>query len=78
MAKLSKLDKPTIITLTLREKQVLQHLAQGKFDKEIADALNISLKTVSFHCGSIHRKLNVMSRTEAVSWALRNGLMTDT
>jgi predicted ATPase/DNA-binding CsgD family transcriptional regulator len=57
--------------LTAREQEVLQQLSEGRSDKEIADILFISSRTVSKHVASILAKLGVSSRTEAVSRVIR-------
>ena len=61
--------------LTPREIQVLNQLANGLANKAIAKALNISEHTVKFHISAILSKLNVYSRTEAVSVGIRTGLV---
>ena len=61
--------------LTPREREVLQMLAQGRGNKEIAARLKISEHTVKFHVASILGKLGASTRTEAVSIALRRGLV---
>jgi two-component system nitrate/nitrite response regulator NarL len=61
--------------LTPREREVLESLAQGHSNKEIARQLGISEHTVKFHVNSILGKLNVQSRTEAVVRATRLGLV---
>ena len=61
--------------LTGRELDVLQLLARGKSNKEIGVSLYISETTVKSHLRSIFRKLNVLSRTEAISVASRRGLI---
>jgi DNA-binding NarL/FixJ family response regulator len=61
--------------LTAREVEVLQLLARGKSNKEIGSSLNISETTVKSHLGSIFRKLDVLSRTEAIAMASRRGLI---
>lgn len=61
--------------LTLREREVLQMLAQGLGNKEIAARLKISDHTVKFHVASILGKLGASTRTEAVSIALRRGMI---
>ena len=63
-------------TLTAREMQVLQMLAQGLANKQIALALEISEHTVKFHVSSIYTKLNASSRTEAVRIGLSSGLIS--
>ena len=61
--------------LTPRELQVLQRIAEGDSNKEIAHRLGISEHTVKFHVNSILAKLNAQSRTEAVVRATRLGLI---
>jgi two-component system, NarL family, response regulator YdfI len=61
--------------LTTRERDVLQMLSQGLGNKEIAGRLKISEHTVKFHIASIFGKLGASTRTEAVSIALRRGLI---
>jgi DNA-binding NarL/FixJ family response regulator len=62
-------------TLTGRELNVLELLARGKSNKEIGVSLYISETTVKSHLRSIFKKLNVLSRTEAISVAGRRGLI---
>lgn len=61
--------------LTSREEDVLRYLVRGLIKKEIADELAISQHTVDMHLRSVYRKLHVRSQTEAVSKALRQGLV---
>jgi NarL family two-component system response regulator YdfI len=61
--------------LTRRELEVLQRLAAGLSNKEIAAQLNISEHTVKFHVASVLGKLGAASRTEAVSLGIRRGLV---
>jgi DNA-binding NarL/FixJ family response regulator len=68
-------DSPT---LTAREEGVLHLLADGLPNKQIARALGITERTVKFHVASIFRKLDADSRTQAVSIALRRGLLGTT
>jgi DNA-binding CsgD family transcriptional regulator len=58
--------------LTDRELEVLEHVAAGARNREIAAILNVSIKTVEFHLRNILSKLGVRSRTEAVvrAWQL--------
>ena len=56
--------------LSAREQQVLDLIAKGKTNDDIADALFISTRTVKFHVSSILSKLNVKNRTEAALWLL--------
>jgi len=64
-----------IYLLSSREREVLQMLAEGKTNKEIAVTLNLSVYTVDAHRGRIMEKLNVHSINELVRFALRNGLI---
>ncbi len=59
--------------LTTREREVLQMIAEGKTNKEIATVLALSVYTVEAHRGRIMEKLNLHSTGELVRFALRNG-----
>src|ERR1700682_1247062 len=61
--------------LTSREREVLQMLAEGKTNKEIAGVLNLSVYTVDAHRGRIMEKLNLHSINELTRFAVRNGLI---
>ena len=56
---------------------MLQLLAEGMSNKEIAQALVITPRTVNFHLDNIYSKLGVSSRTEAAIYALRHETSTD-
>ena len=56
--------------LTLREREILEHLSRGLSDKEIAPLLRIALPTVNDHLKSVYRKLRVNSRAQAVAKCL--------
>jgi len=60
--------------LTERELDVLRLLAQGDGDREIAEKLFISERTVHFHVGNILSKLHLANRTQAALYAIRKGL----
>lgn len=64
-------------SLTERELEVLQIIAQGKSNQEIADALVVSIKTVKSHVSNILRKLHLADRTQAAVFAWREGMMED-
>jgi signal transduction histidine kinase len=64
-----------VIPITPREQQTLQLLAAGLSNKEIAKELKVSPRTVNFHLDNLYSKLGVSSRTEAVVYAIRNGLV---
>ena len=61
--------------LTTREREVLQLIAEGKTNKEIATLLNLSVYTVDAHRGRIMEKLNLHSTGELVRFAMRKGLV---
>ena len=65
--------EPLFVPLSAREIEVLDYIARGNSNKEIARALKISDQTVKNHIPSILRKLNVNDRTQAVVYALRKG-----
>lgn len=60
--------------LTSREREILTMVAEGKANKEIATALNLSVYTVESHRGSVMEKLNLHNTGDIVRFALRNGL----
>jgi len=61
--------------LSSREREVLQLIAEGKTNKEVAGALNLSVHTVDAHRGRIMEKLNLHSTGELVRFAMRKGLI---
>ena len=62
--------------LTTREREVLQLLAEGKSNKEVASMLNLSLYTVETHRGNILQKLNLHSVPELILYAVRKGVIS--
>jgi two-component system, NarL family, response regulator DegU len=62
--------------LTRRECEVLQHLAEGKSNRDVADLLYISEKTVKNHVSNILLKMKVKDRTQAVLLAIKKGWVT--
>lgn len=75
--RLAELSKKTLASETLseREIEVLRLMAKGVSNKDIADQLSITQSTVKTHITSIFQKLNVTTRTEAVTSALRKGII---
>ena len=65
-----------ISPLTPRETEILQYIAKGYLNKQIAAELGISEQTIKNHVTSILRKLNANARTEAVVVAIKQGLIT--
>lgn len=76
-ARLIKRDRDIdkVDLLTKREREVLIQVANGMFNKEIADCLLISERTVKNHISSIFRKIEVFDRTQAAVFAIRNNLI---
>ena len=60
--------------LTEREAEVLRLVAQGKTNRQVADELVLSERTVAHHLGSIFSRLGVSSRAAATAWLLRTGM----
>lgn len=69
------IDKDKIDSLTGREKEVLVQVANGMFNKEIANTLNISERTVKNHISNIFKKIDVSDRTQAAVFAIKNDLI---
>jgi DNA-binding NarL/FixJ family response regulator len=69
----ARFDLAPPVELTAREMEVIQLLAEGLSNKEIAARLFVSPRTVNFHLDNIYSKLGVSSRTEAAIYALRTG-----
>lgn len=61
--------------LTAREREIVQLLAEGKSNKDVAVALGISVKTVDAHRANIMHKLNLHSVTDLVRYAIRNNII---
>ncbi|MGE0978864.1 response regulator [Bacillus cereus] len=72
-----KEEEPSIQVdvLTARENEVLQLLAKGMSNKEVASVLVITEKTVKAHVSSILSKLNLSDRTQAALYAVKNGIV---
>jgi DNA-binding CsgD family transcriptional regulator len=66
---------PVIATLSRREHEVLSLLAAGRSDREIADTLFISPKTIEKHVAHLRDKLSAPTRAAAVAVAVRTGLI---
>jgi DNA-binding NarL/FixJ family response regulator len=68
-------DEEKIESLTSRELEVLRLLAVGMYNKEVAEKLEISERTVKNHVSNIFKKLEVTDRTQAAVFAIRNNLI---
>jgi DNA-binding NarL/FixJ family response regulator len=66
---------PLVDDLTTRETEVLQLIAEGRNNKEIAETLTLSEKTVKNHINNIFSKLHVCDRSQAMLYAIRQGLV---
>lgn len=69
-------DRAELDQLTTREREVLQHIARGYMYKEIAQRLDISVKTVEAHVSAVLRKLQLSSRHELSRWAVERRLVS--
>ncbi len=65
---------PAFVVLTDREREALQLVSEGKSTKDVADQLNISVKTVETHRRNIMEKLNLHSMAELTKYAIREGI----
>lgn len=63
-------------TLSLRQREVLQLVAEGRTTKEIASTLNVSIKTVEFHKTRIMKELGLRTTAELTKYAISKGLVT--
>lgn len=68
-------DAPEVPDLTARERQALNLIVSGQSNKEIAETLGISAKTVDRHRTSLMQKLDVHSVAQLIAYALREGLI---
>ena len=77
-AKMIEKDSDAVMleSLTKREIEVLKLLTVGMYNKEVAEKLSISERTVKNHVSNIFKKINVTDRTQAAVFAIRNGLIT--
>lgn len=67
-------DNPAFVTLTTREREVLQQIAEGHSTKEIAGCLGVSVKTVETHRANVMEKLDLHSVAELTKYAIREGV----
>ena len=68
-------SEPSAPSLTKREVEIINAIARGQGNKQIARALHISEKTVRNHISNIYKKLHIYDRTQAVLYAIREGLV---
>jgi DNA-binding NarL/FixJ family response regulator len=72
---MSRNEPPLLPTLTPREREITQLLAEGKSSKEVASLLNLSTKTVETHRSNIMRKLSLHSIRDLVVYAIKNNII---
>jgi DNA-binding NarL/FixJ family response regulator len=68
-------ERETDVELTRRELEILQLVAEGHSNSQLAKMLWVTEQTVKFHLSNIYRKLNVSNRTEASRWAQVHGVL---
>jgi DNA-binding NarL/FixJ family response regulator len=68
-------EAPPTQTLSAREREIVQLLAEGNSNKDIARALNISVKTAETHRSNVMRKMGFASLAELVRYAIRNSII---
>jgi DNA-binding NarL/FixJ family response regulator len=76
LASLGRNMETIVAPLTVRERQILNHIANGNTNKQIARLLSISEQTIKNHVSAILRKLNANDRAHAVVLAIRHGLIS--
>jgi DNA-binding NarL/FixJ family response regulator len=75
MGRMTSIHEDVWAHLTPRQREVLQLLAEGKSHKEVADILNISVKTAEYHKYAILDKLGLKTNAELVQYAVRHGII---
>jgi two-component system response regulator NreC len=75
MGRMTSIHEDVWARLTPRQREVLQLLAEGKSHKEVADILNISVKTAEYHKYSILDKLGLKTNADLVKYAVRHGII---
>ncbi len=68
------ISTPTV-TLSLRQREILQLVAEGKSNKEIASAINVTVKTIEYHKARISQELGVHTTAELTKQAISLGLI---
>ena len=75
MGRMTSIHEDVWARLTPRQREVLQLLAEGKSHKEVANVLNISVKTAEYHKYAILEKLGLKTNAELVQYAVRHGII---
>ena len=68
-------EETSFDTLSDREREILKLIAEGQTNREIAEMLFLSIKTVQAHRANLMRKLGMHDRTELVKYAIRKGII---
>jgi DNA-binding NarL/FixJ family response regulator len=68
-------DNPSTVTMTAREREIIQLIAEGQSNKAAAKTLGISVKTIEAHRANLMRKLHLRSVSELVRYAIRNKMV---
>ena len=76
LQKIGRTEKDSYELLTTRERQVLQLIAEGRTNRDISKALDVSVKTIDTHRSHLMRKLNIHDQTSLVKFALKKGIIT--
>ncbi len=76
MAQSAHVPTEDLPDLTRRELEILQFVAEGHSNTQLAKMLWVTEQTVKFHLSNVYRKLHVANRTEASRWAQLNGLLS--
>jgi len=76
-ARVARVDETEAVGLTRREREILQLVAEGLTNGDVARKLWVTEQTVKFHLANIFRKLNVTNRTQASRWAHAHGLLSE-
>src|SRR5579863_3234379 len=72
---LQQLSRQQITALTVREAEIIQLLCEGKSNKEVADHLGLSTRTIENHRANIMDKLHLRSFSELMRYAIRNAII---
>jgi two-component system response regulator NreC len=75
LSRVEKGEEASYDTLSDREREILKLIAEGKTNREMADLLFLSVKTVQAHRANLMRKLGMHDRTELVKYAIRKGII---
>lgn len=75
LSRVERGEEASYDALSDREREILKLIAEGKTNKEIAELLYLSVKTIQTHRANLMRKLGMHDRTELVKYAIRKGLI---